>query len=130
MESLMHEDLNIIAPLLNTDANKRIAVIEITTSSNPTDLSALLPKLQAGHFLDFVAVGCDVYYAMSDGTSGSVSETATGNDNTCCDVLFDGERAPIRIVGDHKYLIAKGSAAGLLRIRYSSLSQGQGAKDL
>jgi hypothetical protein len=130
MSSLEYEDLFIVPPLLNTAALLRTTVIPVTGTSTRFDLRTRLTNAQAGHLIEMTADGCDVYYAFNDSDAGTVDETVETSGVTACAVLFNGMNLVRRILGNHVWLIVKGSTTGRLRINIASLASGQSAKDV
>ena len=131
-ELIQTEAANIVAPLLNTSARRRIGAIAITSTSTVFDLSTYITTITAGHYLSFIADGADVYVAFNDANSGTVDNTVTtAGAVTVCYLLKDGVEKNFRLIGDHKYLVAKtASGTATLRVAVSSLSPTQSAADI
>lgn len=125
-----HEEYeNLLPPLLNTATRLRITVLDVTTTSARFNLGALLTT--AGqHFIEMTADGCDVYYAFNDSDAGTVDETVQTSGVTACAVLFDGAQKTVKLFGNHKWIVLKGSTDGSLRINIASLDAGQSPKDV
>jgi hypothetical protein len=130
MHTLEYEAHNPIVPLLNTAERQRITVIDVTTTSARHNLAALLDNVDDGHLIEMTAEDCDVWYAFNDSDAGTVDQTTQSSAETACAVLFDGSTRTAHVVGNHTWLVLKGSTDGALRIFISSLGPGQSAKDL
>ncbi len=130
MHSLEYEAHNPITPLLNTSSRQTITVLDVTATSARFNLASLLDSLEDGHFLEMTAEDCDVYYAFTDSDAGSVDDAVQTSGVTACAVLFDGATTVRRIVGNHTWIVLKGSTDGSLRIFVSSLGPGQGVRDI
>lgn len=125
-----HEEYeNLLPPLLNTATKLRITVLDVTTTSARFNLGALL-STAGKHFIEMTAHGCDVYYAFNDSDAGTVDETVQTSGVTACAVLFDGVQKTVKLFGDHKWIVLKGSTDGSLRINIASLDAGQSPKDV
>lgn len=142
VESLVtYEANNVTPPLKNSAAMKCIAVLVFSPASQTQDLTALFSKLDNGHFLTMQADGGKCYVAFGT-NAGTIDETATGNGNTVCFPIADGQALQIRpVFGDERgtnvatsvtynvlhFKGAAGGATGYLRMYRSSLSQNQEA---
>ena len=139
-----YEANNVVPPLKNSAAMKCIAVLIYGPATQTQDLNLLFAKLDQGHYLTLKADGGKCYVAFGS-SAGTIDETATGNANTTCWPLADGERLDVRptfgeelSTGTPMYKTqatynilhfkgATGAATGYLRIFRSSLSPNQEA---
>lgn len=117
---MSEEAFNRIAPLVNTNTVKRIAVISVTTSSQESDLTALIPNINSGHYYSFRAVGGTVYLFFNNQSGGTVNEATTGSGVTAAYAIPDGGEEDWEIPDGYTWLVYKGSAACTLRIARSS----------
>ena len=121
----MTEAYHRIAPVLNTNTEKRLAAISVTTSSVRHDLSLRLTRVDDGHYYSFRAEGGTVYLAFAPGDAGSVDETAVASGVTECFDIPDGAEEDWQVPSGYHWLVVKGSAACKLRIALSSKNPNQ-----
>ena len=138
-------------PLQNSVGVKCVAVLSVTTASQSVDLSTLFgkatdgesPQWDDGFFTLFADMpsntGSRIYVALGPDSSGSISETATGNGATVCWPIPDTQSLQGVILGgrisssgvatsiNSSWLYYKGLATGYLRIMRSSSDPGRGA---
>ena len=133
---------NEIAPLKNSNAMKCIAVLSVSATSQTVDLATLFGKPENGEFYTLRADGLKVYIAFGT-LAGTISDTATGTDNTVGFPVPDGTDVRVKLTGGREnatgiatyvhYTILhyKGSATGVtgyLRIQRSSLQPTKGSE--
>lgn len=138
-----YEANNVTPPLKNSTAMKCIAVLLFGPSTSTQDLTALFGRMEAGHYLTLQADGGKVYVAFGT-VAGTIDESATGNGNTVCFPIADGQQLPVRagLYGEeratniatgvnynilHYKSASTGGSTGYLRIYRSSLSPNEDA---
>lgn len=137
-----YEANNVTPPLKNSTAMKCIAVLIYGPATKTQDLTALFGRLDSGHYLTLQADGGKCYIAFGT-NAGTIDETATGNGNTVCFPIADGQQLAVRsgLYGDERstgiatgvnynvlhYRGATSAATGYLRMYRSSLSSNEDA---
>ena len=101
-----------------------IVIIEVTSTSDETDMAAELPGINEGHYVTLRNDGAEtVYYMWASSDSASVDEDAdddAGGDERCWAIGAGEERSEVPPEG-HYYLIAKTAAnTSTLRVAISS----------